>query len=205
MWRSSSESVTFLTMRWLWLLVPGVLFFDAASQDSLLRRWVGTHQNAPLHLDFFGDTMVVLNDDEALSYRVTGDSLYVWGDTSFAVTYWFAADRLLLRTIEGNIVTMSEQDTYARPIWGRWQGSPIGKSERIELNLLRGGVASWRLVPGGRWVTGEWNRRTRFISFTWDPDSTLWDGIYDPDGGALLFDSTFAESGTVVLRKVYRR
>lgn len=184
-----------------------------ASQDDhpqddhpLLRRWVGTHLARPLHLDFYGDTMLLLNDSTPLSFLIEGDSLTAWGaDTTFSVRFWFSMDRLLVLTAESTVVTMAEQDRMARPIWGLWRGSPVGRGEeRIELRMWRGGAASYRARPEWRWKTGEWNRSTRLLTFNWDADSTVWEGRYDPAGGTLLFDSTYAESGTVFLRKVYR-
>ena len=194
-------------MRGTWVGVPVAtlsVVWAAYQANPLYHRWVGTHQNSPLHLDFYGDTMVVLNDSLPLWFRAAGDSLMVWGDTTFGVQYWFAGGRLLLLTADGDVVTMARQDELARPIMGDWSGSPIGRRDTIELVMQRGGVARWRRAPGGQWTHGEWSRRTRFIAFTWEPDSATWEGRYDPRGSALLFDSTYAESGTVVLRKVFR-
>lgn len=185
-------------------LVLSAAAWTAQDTDRLLNRWVGTHQAAPLHFDFYGDTMLLLNDETPLSFSVDGDSLTAWGDTTFTVRYWFAMDRLLILTAESTVVTMARQDRMARPIWGDWRGSPIGRNQRVQLDLLRGGVARYRVLPGGTWHAGEWNRTARIISFTWEPDSTEWEGRFDPAGAALLFDSAYAGSGTVVLRKVYR-
>lgn len=181
----------------------------AQQSAQLTGRWVGTLNNQSLHLDFYGDTMVVVNDRYALNYRATYDSVIVWGsspgDTAFAVRYWFSMDRLLLQTVEGKVVTLSQQDLLARPIDGRWRGSPVGKGEvTVELRMSRGGIAQRRVIPGGAWVQGEWERRSRNIRFTWLPDSIVWMAYYDPLGEALLFDSTEAEIGTLVVRKVYR-
>lgn len=172
--------------------------------DRLRRRWVGTHLGQPLYLDFYGDTMVVVNDSAAAYYRVTADSLVVWGDTAFAVVHWFALDRLLLQTAEGNVVTMAQQDAMARPLEGRWIGGAIGASDTLELLMRRGGVAQWRRRPGGGWQGGEWDRTTRLIRFTWLPDSTQWSGRYDPAGNAILFDEMGGQPVTIVLRRVFR-
>jgi hypothetical protein len=202
-------NVEYLIMRVI-LLLTTLTFSVAAwqSQDRhpILRRWVGTLNSQPLHFDFFGDTMLLLNDTKPLSFRLQGDSLTAWGsDTTFTVRYWFSRDRLLVLTAESTLVTMAEQSRAARPLWGLWRGSPIGKSDEvIELVMRRGGTALYRVAPSREWLTGEWNRATRMISFTWEADSTEWVGQFDPGGAALLFDSTYAESGTVVLRKVYR-
>ncbi len=172
----------------------------------MLRRWVGTLNLQPLHFDFFGDTMLLLNDTRALSFYIEGDSLVAWGaDTTFTIRFWFSRDRLLVLTAESTVVTMNEQNRMARPIFGRWRGNPVGRSdEQIELSLARGGVAAYRARPQWAWTAGVWDRTTRFITLTWEEDSTEWVGQYDPDGAVLSFDSTWAESGTVFLRKVYR-
>lgn len=176
-----------------------------AAQDPIEGRWVGTHNSHPLYLDFFGDTMVVVNDQYPARYYLTYDSLVVMGDTSFAVGYWFSLSRLLLRTDEGRVVTMSKQDALARPIHGVWRGSPIGQSNRtVVLQMQRGGVARRRTLPGGSWREGEWSRRSRNIEFTWKPDSTQWIARYDAAGLALLFENTDDETGTLILRKVWR-
>lgn len=178
----------------------------AGAQAPILQgRWVGTHNNRPLHLDFYGDTMVVVNDTYPASYQATYDSLMVSGDTAFAVSYWFSLDRLLLRTMDGKVVTMSRQDELARPIQGVWRGSPVGKPDRVvQLQMARGGIARRRSIPGGTWVDGEWNRRSRTIQFTWMPDSLVWVASYDALGQALLFNETDDSTGTLVLRKVWR-
>ena len=188
----------------------------AGQQESrLLQRWVGTHYNRPLHLDFYGDTMLVVNDRYAVDYYVVDDSLIAYGDTSFAVSYWFARDRLLLQTEEGRIVTLSRQLELARPLHGgRWRGGEIGTDDDMELVLMRGGIARWRTYPGGKWDNGEWDRSTRIITFTWFPDtagvdeevpdSVQWVAQYDPEGSALLFPETIPDKGTVVLRRILR-
>lgn len=196
---------TMRALNLLWLLVvlsPATA--SAQADPRLLGRWVGTHQSRPLHLDFYGDSMLVVNDHHALYYRATRDSLYAVGDTSFAVEYWFALDRLLLETVEGNVITMATQDKLARPLEGRWLGTPTLGDERIELVMRRGGIAEWRQLPGGAWIGGEWDRHTRLITFTWLPDSTQWSGQYDPANNTLLFEQTYEGSGTVFLRRVFR-
>jgi hypothetical protein len=187
-------------------LTFSVASWSAQEPDPLLRRWVGTLNLQPLHFDFFGDTMLLLNDRKALSFSVEGDSLIAWGpDTTFTVRFWFSMDRLLVLTAESTLVTMSEQDRMARPIFGLWRGNPIGhRDEQIELSLGRGGVAAYRSKPEWQWTTGEWTRSTRIITLSWEADSSQWVGQYDPNGAVLSFDSTWAESGTVFLRKVYR-
>jgi len=188
------------------LLAGATLVLAAAAQSDnpLFRRWVGTHENRPLVLDFYGDSMVIVNDDYVDGYSVEDRRLSVFGDTSFTVKYWFMLDRLLLETDDGTVLTMAEQDPLARPMFGTWRGAEIASGRRIELWLGRGGVARWRRLPGSGWTSGEWDRTSRSIEFTWLPDSTVWTAQYDPPGGALLFEEMPPESGMVVLRHVYR-
>jgi hypothetical protein len=187
-------------------LVLAVVVLAATSQDvGLFTRWVGTHEGRPLVLDFYGDSMVVVNDVHVADYNVSGRRLSVSGDTSFAVTYWFALDRLLLETDAGVVLTMAQQDLLARPMFGQWVGTLSSSGAGVELYLGRGGVARWRTAGRG-WTDGEWNRRSRTIVFTWMPDSTEWAAQYDPLGAALLFEDTEEEDGLgfAVLRHRYR-
>jgi hypothetical protein len=180
----------------------------AQRQESLLQRWVGTtHEGRPLFLDFYADTMLVVNDRYIADFEMRGDTLIAVGDTSFTVHYRFAPmDRLLLRTEDGHILTMSRQGPLARPLWGNWLGRPIRSPDRIlELRMTPSGVAYWRWLAQGTWTEGEWDRFHRRISFTWLPDSTVWEGLYDPAAGQLLFDETEPESGVTILRRFFRR
>jgi len=188
---------------------------DQEEESRLLQRWVGTHHNRPLHLDFYGDTMLVVNDMYPVSYYMVDDSIVAYGDTSFAVSYWFSRDRLLIQTEEGRIITFSEQLKLARPLHGgRWRGGEIGADDDMELVLMRGGIARWHTYPGGEWNDGEWDRSTRIITFTWFPDTTgvdeevpdsvQWVAQYDPEGSALLFPETIPDKSTVVLRRILR-
>lgn len=185
------------------VLVAAGLFVGATAQEAALRkRWVGTHEGRPLTLDFFDDSMLVVNDEHVADYRVSGRRISVTGDTSFSATYWFALDRLLLETETGVVLTMAPQDLLARPMFGQWVGvSAAGRG--LELYLGRGGVARWRAAGSG-WVNGEWDRRSRTITFTWMPDSTSWTAQYDPLGAALLFEVMEPDTGIVVLRHRYR-
>lgn len=204
------------------LLSAGV---DTGQADPrLLKRWVGTHQGLPLWLDFYGDTMLVVNDMYALDYFASPRSLEAVGDTAFRVSYWFARDRLLLETDDGHVLTMAEQDPLARPLFaGTWRGTTIGRAQPvIDLRMFRGGVARYHEYPDGSWIEGEYDRSTRIITFTWfvdtlqlegeagaEPDSLEWVGQYDPAGNALLFPGTIPEeslpdAGTVVLRRAFR-
>jgi hypothetical protein len=177
-----------------------------AQADTLTAyRWVGTHQGRPLWLDFYGDSMLVVDDVHVCSYRVTRDSLEAQGDTTFAVSYSVVLDRVLLETPEGAVVTMARQDHLARPMHGQWRGSEIGGTgRRIEMYLRRGGPARYRELPGGTWIRGEWNRRSRQISFVWLPDSLTWTGMYDPGGAALQVSDTTGGGSTIILRHVIR-
>jgi hypothetical protein len=188
------------------LIMLGDHSLAAQADDPLLRRWVGTHRGRPLHLEFYGDSMLVVNDARVVDYYTSRDSLVAYGDTAFAVNYWFALGRLLLRTEEGSVVTMSEQNALARPITGRWIGSPSGRSDReVQVNMSRDGTARWRWVPGGGWTEGEWDRVSRNLTFTWMPDSTTWTGQYEPVGNAILFEQTFPGWGFLILRRLFRR
>ncbi len=181
--------------------------------DSLQTRWVGTHLGRPLHIDFYADTMVVVNDRHVSDYEATRDSIIVFGDTTFAVHYRFALDRMIVRTDSGHVITMSAQGSLARPLRGNWFGSPLRRRElQIELQMNASGAAYWRTLARGSWIEGEWDRFSREITFTWlpdtlagRPDSTQWVGMYDPARSQLLFDSTLSESGVTILRRFFRR
>jgi len=184
-------------------LVAGAASFQAESR--LLRRWVGTHEGSALWLDFYGDTMVVVNDRMPANFRTSRGRLEVWGsDTAFTVSYWYNLDRLLLRTADGDVITMAPQDSLARPLDGDWRGSGFGSDRQFEVKLLRGGVASWRVLPGGAWRSGEWDRTSRLITFTWLPDSVVWTAQYDPGGSALIVVGAEPDSATVILRRAFR-
>lgn len=184
----------------------------AQEDPDLLVRWVGTHNYRPLFIDFYSDTMVVVNDRLVADFTFTSDSIIVYGDTSFAVHYRFAWDpgleawRLLLRTEDGHVLTMSHQGPTARPLSGNWRGTPSRTpGQAIELWMNRPGQARWRWSTDGAWTEGEWDRFHRIITFTWLPDSTTWQGIYDPAAGQIIFDETVPESGVTVLRRYFRK
>jgi hypothetical protein len=170
----------------------------AQSGSALLGRWVGTHDGRPWVIDFYNDTLLVVDDVHVLAFRASADSLVAFGDTSFAVSYWFVRERMLVQTPEGELITMAPQNALARPLHGDWRGAGI------ELWLGRGGVARWRPLSGGRWQSGEWERRTRNITFLWLPDSLEWVAQYDPQGAALLFSEMESRATPVVLRKAFR-
>jgi len=178
---------------------------QARTDNPLFRRWVGDYRGRPLNLDFYGDTMLVVNDRYALDFEATSDSVIAYGDTSFAVHYRFALGRLLLRTEEGSIITMAPQPPLARPLFGRWLGgSGRNGNGQIELLMYAAGTARWRWIPGGTWTEGEWDRTSRIILFTWLPDSVAWSGLYDPGGNSLLLEETTPEIGSVILRRFFR-
>ncbi|UCD23252.1 MAG: hypothetical protein JSW51_09345 [Gemmatimonadota bacterium] len=204
------RTIAWLTA-WACLATPAAGLAQTQEENPLLQRWVGTHKNQPLFLDFYSDTMLVVNDRLVTSFYTTRDSVVVLGDTSFAVHYRFALDRLLLRTEEGNVITMARQGPLARPLWGRWLGEPSRMpGQQIELRLFGNGTAWWRQIPGGEVTHGEWDRFSRIITFTWlsdsiVPDSTIWTGLYDPMANQLVFEQTVEESGVTVLHRFYRR
>lgn len=174
--------------------------------SHLSGRWVGIHRGVPLHFEFYGDTMLVVNDQHALNVRVTSDSVIATGDTTVMVRYWFSVNRLLIETPDGTVVTMSSQRALARPLTGTWVGD-LGAAERVEAELViyRGGTAAWRPLPVGGWIAGEWEHQTRVITFTWAADSTDWVGHYDVEGNAILFERTVPGSRPAIFRRVFRR
>jgi hypothetical protein len=179
-------------------------FPAAAQRDSVLaHRWVGVHRGRPIELEFYGDTMLVVNDEHVLDFRLTGDSLVAFGDTSIVGRYRLVMDRLLLETLDG-VITMAEQLTLARPLTGRWHG-PLGTPDGVEVELVidAGGTARWRRQPAGGWTSGEWDREMRAITFTW-ADETEWDGQYDPVGNAMLFETTVEGAQPTILRRLFR-
>ncbi len=204
--RGNPSSRILLAVLALGFLLGADGFSQTQEDGPLMRRWVGTHRGFALFLDFYSDTMLVVNDLQIANFLATSDSIIVFGDTSFAVHYRFAHDRLLLRTEEGNVITMSSQGPLARPLWGRWLGRVSRLDNRmIEIRLFASGTARWRWIPGGETIEGEWDRFSRIITFTWLPDTTLWTGLYDPMANQLLFEETVPESGVVVLERFFRR
>lgn len=176
----------------------------AAQRDSVLaHRWVGMHLGRPLQLEFYGDTMLVVNDEHVLDFQLTTDSLVAFGDTSVVGRYRLALDRLLLQTPDG-VVTMALQSPLARPLTGRWQG-PLGTDDgaQIELVIYASGTARWHRLPEGRWESGEWDREMRVIVFTWE-DESEWRSQYDPIGNAMLFEVTLEGAEPTILRRVFR-
>jgi hypothetical protein len=176
----------------------------AAQRDSVLaHRWVGVHLGRPLQLEFYADTMLVVDDEHALDFRLTGDSLVAFGDTTIACQYRLAMGRLLLQTPVG-VVTMAVQSALARPLTGRWRG-PLGTDDGVEAELVifADGTARWRRLPEGRWTGGEWDREMRAVTFTW-ADESEWRGQYDPIGNAMLYEVTVLNSQPTILRRIFR-
>jgi hypothetical protein len=175
-----------------------------AQRDSVLaHRWVGLYLRQPLEFEFYGDTMLVVNDEHVLNFRLTNDSLVATGDTSVTGRYRLVLGRLLFETPE-ELATMAMQSPLARPLTGHWTG-PLGTDDATtaELIIFASGIARWRRLPGGRWEDGEWDRETRMITFTW-ADSTEWHGQYDPIGNAILFERTVEGGETTILRRFFR-
>jgi len=186
------------------LIVLVVPLPAAAQRDSVLaHRWVGMHNRRPLQFEFYGDTMLVVDDEHVLDFRLTSDSLIAFGDTTIVGQYRLVMQRLLLQTSEG-VVTMATQLPLARPLTGRWRG-PLGTDDGVEteLEIYASGTARWRRLPGGRWTSGEWDRETRVVTFTWS-DESEWRGQYDPVGNAMLMETTVAQAQPTILRRVFR-
>lgn len=183
------------------LIAPAPML--AQRDSALAHRWVGVHRGRGLQLEFYADSMLVVNDVHVLDFRLTNDSLVAFGDTSVLGRYRIVLQRLLLDTPDG-MVTMAIQDVLARPLTGRWRGSlgtPDG--EETELVISPDGTARWRRLPAGAWAYGEWDREMRVITFTWS-DESEWRGQYDPVGNAMLFEVTVPDAEPTILRRVFR-
>lgn len=198
-------------MALLTVLVLGGINPLAGQEDRLLQRWVGTHLGRPIFLDFYGDSLVVVNDHHVADFWHSRDSLNVFGDTTFAVRYEFRYDKMLIENAEGNIVTMSPQSLAARPVygalggqWGRWAGNTLdGRQLVVEMRRI-GNLARWRWGTSGGWTNGTWTRSARTFVFAWGPDSTEWRATYDAPR-ALIFEETQPGSGLTILRRSIRR
>jgi len=176
----------------------------AAQRDSVLAsRWVGDHHNRTLQFEFYGDTMLVLDNEKPLNFRLTSDSLVATGDTIIVARWRYVLGHLLLDTPDGPI-TMSAQSVLARPLVGRWSG-PLGDENEtdIEMRLLLGGRAYWRPVGTATWTEGEWERESRLVTFIW-LDETQWRGQYDPIGNNLLLEQTVEGGHGSILRRAFR-
>jgi hypothetical protein len=189
----------------LWLALLPTPQQGQPCQTQLTGRWVGLHNRQSLLLEFYDDTMLVVNDRYPLSFRVSGDSLFATGDTTITARYWFSYCRLLLAAPDGSEITMTYQESLARPLTGRWVGD-LGppKGGTAEIRIAASGTARWHLLPSGPWTDGEWERETRLITFTWATDTIPWVGHYDPEGNAILFDHTVPGSSTAIFRRIYR-
>jgi len=176
----------------------------AQTDTALVKRWVGMYREKPLQLEFYDDTMLVVNDRYPLDYRVTGDSLVAHGDTTLVARFRLVLGRLLLEVPGSDVVTMSPQPTIGRPLTGRWIGDldPV-KGVPAEIMITNDRVVRVRKLPSGAWTAGEWEREARKVRFTWQ-DQVEWIGQYDPIGNAILFDSTTSGSSSTVFRRRYR-
>lgn len=199
----------------LTLCLPAAL---AGQQDSVLAsRWVGQHNGRSLQFEFYADTMLVVDDEKGLDFRLTFDSLLATGDTLIVARWRYVLGHLLLDTPDGPI-TMSSQNALARPLTGRWAG-PLGDDDEtmIEVRVQLGGTAYWRPMETTRWTQGEWERESRLILFTWpgepggadenedgEPDPKLWRGQYDPIGNNLLLEQTVEGGHGTILRRAFR-
>jgi hypothetical protein len=190
----------------LWLaLMPAGPQGDEPCETQLKGRWVGLHHQQTLLLEFYGDTMLVVNDQHPLNYQVRADSLFATGDTTLVARYWFSYCRLILETPDGAEITMGYQPPLARPLVGRWVGD-LGTPNHgtAELRISASGTARWHLLPSGSWTDGEWDRETRIITFTWATDTIPWIGHYDPEGNAILFEHTVPGSNAAIFRRIFR-
>ena len=192
------------------LCLPGAV---RAQRDSVLAsRWVGLHNGRTIQFEFYGDTMLVVDDAIPLTFRLTGDSLVATGDTLIVARWRYVLGHVLLDTPDGPL-TMSAQSFLARPLTGRWVG-PLGDEAEtmIEMRLHLGGTAYWRRFGAGGWTQGEWERESRLITFTWpnpragadNEEPLLWHGQYDPIGNNLLLQQTVEGSHGTILRRAYR-
>ena len=189
---------------------PGHSPAHAQADSSLLKRWVGTYKGNVLNFEFYGDTMLVVNDKLGLSVRITEDSIVAkatvpTGDTTVAGRYRLAVGHLLFEGADGIVVTMSAQTPLARPIGGRWLGE-LGMGDRPAAELMVDRVentAAWRKVGDQKWIRGEFERSTRTVTFTW-ADNTEWTGQYDPIANTILFEQTVPESSASVFRRTFR-
>ncbi len=194
----------------------------SAQRDTVVaHRWVGRHLGRPLFFEFYGDSILVVNDRHLLDYHLTRDSLIAIGDTTVVGRYRLARGWLLLATPDG-VVTMAKQKFLARPLSGRWIG-PLGTEDGtlVDLRIFSNGVARWRTLPSGKWTVGEWDRTSRVITFTWETEETNaaeraeeeeeegdteneWRALYDPIANALLFEVTVPDAETTILRRWLR-
>lgn len=209
---------------------------ETAQHDRIVSRWVGARMNGlPIWLDFYGDSMLVISDNFnqfAADYALTPQTLVVYGDsvlmrvlatafnrereqedfssrTSFEMRYRFSLERLLLQA-DGATITMTPQSVLARRIEVNWIAD-LPDSTQMQLRLDRIGNAGYRIVPGGSWVWGDWERDARDILFDWTPDSLetpdstlIWKGLYDARGQQIVLEDTGEGTGTTIFRRIIR-
>ena len=218
---------------------------DLRQENRLLNRWVGAKTNGlPLWLDFFADSMLVISDNAnefATDFALTPRSLVIRGDSamirilatsfnsrregedfalrsSFEIRYRFSLDRLLL-TADGTTITMSPQKIRARRIEANWIAD-LPDGTRMELRMDRLGNVRYRVVPGGSWRWGAWDRNARDITFDWSPDppeatqipeaiempdsTVIWSGLYDAGGDQIVLEHVGEGTGTTIFRRIIR-
>ncbi len=210
---------------------------DTTQDTRILHRWVGAKFNGlPLWLDFYGDSMLVVSDrfnEFPVQYVLTSRTLTVYGDSAliyllatafnpsraeedfgfqdrFEIRYRFSLEKLILEADGNRRITMSPQQTLARPIERRWMAM-LADGSQMELFLSTNGTVSRRSWPGGARTIGTWERQVRDIIFDWSPDSLetpdsslIWVGFYDLPGQAILFDSLGPGTGTAIFRRIVR-
>ncbi len=208
-------------------------------QTRILKRWVGAKVNGlPLGLDFLGDSMLVVSDNVGnypVDYALTPRNLVIYGDTAlshmlyhvfhrfhdsteafvptfqFRLRYRFSLEKLLIDDEDMVTITMTEQNSLARPIEeARWIAD-LPDSTQMELFLRRRGDAWHRIRPGGSRVFGQWARRSREIEFDWTPDSLevsdstlIWTGLFDARGQQILLDSIGSGTSVTIFRRIIR-
>jgi hypothetical protein len=206
---------------WFAALGLGLLASDAAGQknDPLEKRWVGTLNRQALFLDFFGDSMLVVNDRIIMDYWAGPDSIIAYNaDTSFALQYRAVYDKLLIETADGITVTMSPQPIQARPVfsgfgwdWGRWIARSRGEVIQLYIKRIGNGARFTTNSSARKGLSGRWRRAGRTFTFTWEtpteenPDSTqIWMGHFDAEGHQFLFDDTGPETDMAIFRRRHR-
>jgi hypothetical protein len=204
-------------------------------QLRILKRWVGAKVNGlPLWLDFFSDTMLVVSDnasqypvDFALGPRTVtiygnaglshmlyhafhlrhSDGEDFYPQSEFVLRYRFSLEKLLIE-YDGVTITMTEQSPLARKIEARWVAD-LPDGTQMELRMDRQGNVRYRVIPGGSWRWGEWERRSREIEFDWSPDSLvdstkIWTGLFDAPGQQIVLDSIGPGTSVTIFRRIIR-
>lgn len=204
-------------------------------QLRILKRWVGAKVNGlPLWLDFFSDTMLVVSDNRVqypVDFALGPRTLTVYGNpdlshmlyhafhlphddgedfypgNQFELRYRFSLEKLLIE-YDDVTITMTEQSPLARPLEARWIAD-LPDGTQMELRMDGQGNVRYRMVPGGSWVWGEWERRFREIEFDWSPDSLvdstkIWTGFFDAPGQQIVLDSIGPGTSVTIFRRIIR-